>query len=74
MRVKVLQNFNDGKKNCLCITGQIIEVTKKRYEEINSTSNGPLVEEIKEEKKNDSEDEKIEEEELGEDEKIEEEE
>lgn len=46
MRVKVLKSFIDGKKKCLYTVGQIIEVTKKRYDEMNSTSNGSLVEEI----------------------------
>lgn len=53
MRVKVVTEFIDLKNNKKRRkVGEIFEVTKKRYEEINSTSFGFLVEEIKEENKN----------------------
>jgi len=47
MKVKVLKPFSDAKKKCLYEVNQIIEVAKERCEEINSTSSGLLVEEIK---------------------------
>lgn len=46
MKVKVLKLFGDGKR--LYEVNQVIEITKERYEEFNSTSHGLLVEEIKE--------------------------
>ncbi|WP_236910190.1 hypothetical protein [Clostridium sp. Cult3] len=52
MKAKVLRTFNDVKGNKIRKKGEIFEVTKKRYEEINSTSYGTLIEEIKEVKKN----------------------
>ena len=53
MRVKVVTEFIDLKNNKKRRkVGEIFEVTKKRFEEINSTSYGFLVEEIKEENKN----------------------
>lgn len=53
MRVKVVTEFIDLKNNKKRRkVGEIFEVTKKRFEEINSTSFGFLVEEIKEENKN----------------------
>lgn len=48
MEARVLRTFNDVKGNKIRKTGEIFEVTKKRYEEINSTKHGQLVEEIKE--------------------------
>lgn len=50
MRVKVLKAFIDKKTKTLHRKGTEIEVTKRRFEEINSTAFGVLVEEIKEEK------------------------
>jgi len=47
MKVKVLKAFSDGKKKCTYKENQTIDVAKERYGEINSTSNGLLVEEIK---------------------------
>lgn len=48
MKVRVLRVFKDKHKNCRYSVNQIIEVSPKRYEEINSTSFGLLVEEIEE--------------------------
>lgn len=50
MKVKVLRNFRDKHTKTLYEAGQEIEFTKKRVEEINSTSFGVLVEEVKEKK------------------------
>lgn len=50
MKVKVLRTFRDKDTNSLHKKGTEIEVTQKRYEEINSSSFGILVEEIKEKK------------------------
>ena len=46
MKVKVLRNFRDKYTKKLYKKGQIIEVTNERYEEINSTAHGVLVEAI----------------------------
>lgn len=51
MKVKAVKKFRDLKEKKVRQEGEIFEVTKKRFEEINSTSFGVLVEEIKEEKK-----------------------
>ena len=50
MKVKVLRTFRDKDTNTLHRKGKEIEITKKRFEEINSTSLGIFVEEIKEKK------------------------
>lgn len=50
MKVKVLRTFSDKQKGCINKVGDIIELTKKRYEEINSTSFGQLVQEIEKER------------------------
>ncbi len=50
MKVRVLKTFRDKDTNILHRKGKEIEITKKRYEEINSTSFGVLVEEIVEKK------------------------
>jgi len=50
MRVKVLKAFRDRYTRILQIPNTEIEVTKERFEVINSTSLGILVEEIKEKK------------------------
>ncbi|MBU5439499.1 hypothetical protein KQI42_15900 [Tissierella sp. MSJ-40] len=50
MKVKVLNKFNDLKENKIREVGEIFEVPKKRYEEINSTSHGTLIEEVKQTK------------------------
>lgn len=44
MRVQVIKRFKDKKTKALHEIGNIIEVTKKRLSEINSTSYGVLVE------------------------------
>lgn len=50
MRVKVLKTFRDKETQTLHRKGTEIEIIKKRFEEINSTSFGVLVEEISEKK------------------------
>ena len=51
MKVKTIKKFRDLKEKKVREKGEIFEVNKKRFEEINSTSFGVLVEEIKEEPK-----------------------
>lgn len=51
MRVKILKSFKDKYTRTLRIVNTEIEVSKERYEEINSTSLGILAEEIVEKKK-----------------------
>ena len=46
MKVKVLRRFKDKYTKQVYDKGQIIEVTNERYEEINSTAHGILVEPI----------------------------
>ncbi len=48
MKVKVIRQFRDKYTNQLYQKGRIIETTKERYEEINSTAHGVLVEKIQE--------------------------
>ena len=48
MRVKVLKRFKDKYTKKIYEIGEIIEVTNERYEEINSTAHGVLVEKIQE--------------------------
>ena len=48
MKVKVLRNFRDKYTKKLYKKGQIIDVTNERYEEINSTAHGILVEKVEE--------------------------
>lgn len=50
MKVKVLKKFRDKYTKNLHKAGQEIEITNERVEEINSTSYGVFVKEIKEEK------------------------
>lgn len=47
MKVKVMKRFIDKDTNLLQEIDTEIEVTKKRYEEINSTSFGVFLEEVK---------------------------
>ena len=47
MRVKVIMPFKDKYKKVVYQEGQEIEVTKERFEEINSAALGPFVEQIK---------------------------
>lgn len=51
MRVKVLNTFSDNKNKHLYLIGQEIDITKEEFEKYNSTLQGLLVEEVKEEKK-----------------------
>lgn len=46
MKVKVLSKFRDKYTKEIYETGQIIDITHERYEEINSTAHGVLVEKI----------------------------
>jgi len=46
LKAKVLKQFKDKYTKELYKKGQIIEVTNERYEEINSTAHGVLVEAI----------------------------
>ena len=46
MKVKVVRRFRDKYTKQVYDKGQIIEVTNERYEEINSTAHGILVEPI----------------------------
>lgn len=48
MKVKVIKTFKDRITKSVLRPEQIIEITEERFEEINSTSFGILVEEIKE--------------------------
>lgn len=50
MRVKVLKRYKDKHNDLLHEIGQEIEITKERFEEINSTSLGVFVQEIQKEK------------------------
>ena len=47
MRVKVVKEFIDKHNKTLHEKNENLEISKERYEEINSTSFGALVEEIK---------------------------
>lgn len=47
MKVKVIRKFIDLKEDKTREIGEVFETAKKRYEEINSTSHGILIEEIK---------------------------
>lgn len=51
MKVKAVQKFRDKYTKDVYEPGQVLEVTKKRFEEMNSTKHGVFVEEIKEEPK-----------------------
>ncbi|HHY42565.1 MAG TPA: hypothetical protein GX514_06935 [Thermoanaerobacterales bacterium] len=51
MRVKVVRNFRDKYTKKLYKVGEELEVTKERYEEINSTAHGILVKEMPEKKR-----------------------
>lgn len=51
MKVKVIKRYRDKHTNLLHEINEELEFTDKRFEEINSTSYGIFVEEIKEEKK-----------------------
>lgn len=51
MKAKVVQKFRDKHTKEVYEPGQVLEVTKKRFDEMNSTSHGVFVEKIKEEPK-----------------------
>lgn len=51
MKVKAVKKFKDLKENKVRETGDVFEVNKKRFKEINSTKHGKLVEEVEEKKK-----------------------
>lgn len=46
MKVKVVKKFIDKYTKEVYETGQIIDITHERYEEINSTAHGVLVEKL----------------------------
>lgn len=48
MKAKVIEIYIDKDTDLLQEIGKVIEVTKERFEEINSTSLGIFLEEIKE--------------------------
>ncbi|MDF2820191.1 MAG: hypothetical protein K0R15_632 [Clostridiales bacterium] len=50
MKVKVIKTYKDKHTNDLHKINEILTITDKRFEEINSTSFGVFVEEIKDEK------------------------
>ena len=50
MKVKVLKRFRNKYSKKIHEKGDVLDITKKRFEEINSTSFGVLIEEIKEKK------------------------
>ncbi|WP_352420731.1 hypothetical protein [Proteiniborus sp.] len=47
MKVTVLRTFKDLKGKAIRKKDDVFEVTKKRFEEINSTKHGTLVKEVK---------------------------
>ena len=52
MKATVLRTFKDLKGKAIRKKGEAFELTKKRFEEINSTKHGALVKEVKEAKNN----------------------
>lgn len=48
MKVKVLKRFVNKYSNKTHEVGDILDISEKRFKEINSTKHGKLVEEIKE--------------------------
>lgn len=50
MKVKVIKKFKNKYSKGIHNIGDILDISDKRFEEINSTSYGILVEEIKEDK------------------------
>jgi len=47
VKVKVIKPFSDKYTKVIYQKGQEIEVSNERYEELNSTAHGVLVEEVK---------------------------
>lgn len=50
MKVKAIRKFNDKKEGVLREVGDTFIVNKNRFQEINSTQYGKLVEEVEEDK------------------------
>lgn len=50
MKVRVLEDFKNKYSKTVYRQGEIVEFSKKRIKEINSTSHGQLVEIVEEEK------------------------
>lgn len=48
MKVRVVKPFRDKYTKVVYMNGQEIEVTKERFEEINSAALGPFVDQVKE--------------------------
>jgi hypothetical protein len=51
MKVKVIKPFKDGRTKAIYQAGQIIEVTKERFEELTSSALGPFVEAMEQDRK-----------------------
>lgn len=51
MKVKVIKDFRDKYTKKLHKAGEELEITKERYEEINSTAHGILVKEMSQKKR-----------------------
>lgn len=51
MKAKVLKQFKNKYSKKTHKAGEILDISQKRFDEINSTRHGKLVEEIKEEPK-----------------------
>lgn len=51
MKAKTLKKFKDRKEGTVRKIGDQFEITKERFQEINGTKHGVLVEEIKPKKK-----------------------
>jgi len=47
MKIRIIKPFRDKYTKVVYMNGQEIEVTKERFEEINSAALGPFVEQIK---------------------------
>lgn len=60
MRVKVLKKYYDKNTKELRKVNDELTISKERYQEINGTSRGVFVEEIKEEKTEEKTEEKVE--------------
>jgi hypothetical protein len=51
MKVRVIKDFRDKYTKKIHKTGEILEITKERYEEINSTAHGIFAKEMPEDQK-----------------------
>ncbi|HWQ30457.1 MAG TPA: hypothetical protein VN549_05650 [Negativicutes bacterium] len=47
MKAEVIKSYTDKETKVLHKVGEVITVTKERFEEINSTALGPFVKEVK---------------------------